>query len=174
MTDITAHPEEEQDPPCYVSTGELPEPQKVRELLEKAHQLFSGDTTGEISNVYPALAKVPPDLFGLCVVGASGNVFGHGDWEFDFTIMSVSKPFVFALMAELRGAADLRARIGVNATGYPFNSLAAVERHPQGLTNPMVNSGAIATTSLGRERIWKKNGPFCTPAFPVSRDASFP
>jgi len=148
MTDITAHPEEEQDPPCYVSTGELPEPQKVRELLEKAHQLFSGDTTGEISNVYPALAKVPPDLFGLCVVGASGNVFGHGDWEFDFTIMSVSKPFVFALMAELRGAADLRALIGVNATGYPFNSLAAVERHPQGLTNPMVNSGAIATTSL--------------------------
>jgi glutaminase len=38
--------------------------------------------------------------------------------------------------------------IGVNATGLPFNSLEAVERSAGGRTNPMVNSGAIATTGL--------------------------
>jgi glutaminase len=38
--------------------------------------------------------------------------------------------------------------VGVNATGRPFNSVQAVERSPRGRTNPMVNPGAIATTSL--------------------------
>jgi glutaminase len=42
----------------------------------------------------------------------------------------------------------VRRRLGVNATGLPFNSLAAIERSEDGRTNPMVNSGAIAATSL--------------------------
>ena len=36
----------------------------------------------------------------------------------------------------------------MNATGLPFNSLEAVERSGDGRTNPMVNPGAIAATSL--------------------------
>jgi glutaminase len=63
--------------------------------------------------------------------------------------MSVSKPFVFALACEALGAEEVRAKLGVNSTGRPFNSLAAVEQGGDGRTNPMVNSGAIATTSLG-------------------------
>jgi glutaminase len=39
-------------------------------------------------------------------------------------------------------------RIGANATGLPFNSLEAIEQSGDGRTNPMVNAGAIATTSL--------------------------
>jgi glutaminase len=42
----------------------------------------------------------------------------------------------------------VRDRVGVNGTGLAFNSVAAVERSDDGRTNPMVNSGAIATTSL--------------------------
>ena len=61
--------------------------------------------------------------------------------------MSVSKPFVFALVCETIGPEDARARLGANATGLPFNSLAAIEQGG-GRTNPMVNAGAIATTSL--------------------------
>jgi glutaminase len=52
----------------------------------------------------------------------------------------------------------VRRRVGVNATGLAFNSLAAVERGDGGRTNPMVNAGAIATTSLapgaGAEARW--------------------
>jgi glutaminase len=36
----------------------------------------------------------------------------------------------------------------VNSTGLPFNSVLAVERSGEGLSNPMVNAGAIAATSL--------------------------
>ncbi len=51
-------------------------------------------------------------------------------------------------MCEALGVEEVRQRIGVNATGLAFNSLEGIERNPDGRTNPMVNSGAIATTSL--------------------------
>jgi glutaminase len=91
---------------------------------------------------------VPGDLFGICVVGTDGSVFQVGDAEHAFTVMSVSKPFVFALVCNLIGATGARERLGVNATGHAFNSLAGIERNADGRTNPMVNAGAIATTSL--------------------------
>ena len=73
--------------------------------------------------------------------------------------MSVSKPFVFALVCDALGADRARELLGVNATGLPFNSLEAVERSGDGRTNPMVNPGAIATTSLvpgaTAERKWQ-------------------
>jgi glutaminase len=62
--------------------------------------------------------------------------------------MSVSKPFVFTSVCQVVGAEEARRKLGANATGLPFNSLAAVERSGDGRTNPMVNAGAIATTSL--------------------------
>jgi glutaminase len=62
--------------------------------------------------------------------------------------MSVAKPFVFALVCEVLGAEQVRQKLGVNATGLAFDSLAAVERSADGRSNPMVNAGAIAAASL--------------------------
>ena len=132
----------------YVSTGHLPREDRVRSLVAEAHERFRSDTEGENSQVYPALARVPSGLFGVCVVGTSGNVYPAGDAGHEFTIMSVSKPFVFALVCQAVGVEAVRQKVGVNATGRAFNSLEAIERGPGGRTNPMVNSGAIATTSL--------------------------
>lgn len=126
----------------------MPDGVRVQHLVERAHSQFAAVREGEVSNVYPALARVDADLFGLCVAGISGNLFHAGDWTCEFTIMSISKPFVFALVCASTGVDAVRGKIGVNATGLPFNSLTAVEAHPRGLTNPMVNPGAIATTSL--------------------------
>jgi glutaminase len=132
----------------YVSTGELPAPELLQSLLEEAHQSYASHAAGEVSRVYPELARVPAELFGICIAETNGDVYAVGDADYEFAIMSVSKPFVFALVCELLGAAEVRDRLGVNGTGLPFNSLAAVERGADGRTNPMVNAGAIATTSL--------------------------
>jgi glutaminase len=132
----------------YVSTGHLPSSEQVVEIINRAHARFKSNTDGQNSQVYPALARVPSELFGVCVVGTSGNVHAVGDTDHEFSIMSVSKPFVFALVCELLGPDKVREMIGANATGLPFNSLAAVEGSATGRTNPMVNAGAIATTSL--------------------------
>jgi len=132
----------------YISTGHLPSPEQIQALVAEAHARFKSDTDGKNSQVYPALADVPSDLFGVCVVGTSGNVYAVGDTDHEFSIMSVSKPFVFALICEVIGAEQAREKLGANATGYAFNSVAGIERSPNGRTNPMVNAGAIATTSL--------------------------
>jgi glutaminase len=132
----------------FVSTGELPPPELVRSLVAEAYERYKTNAEGASSRVYPALARVPNDLFGVCVAGTSGNVYSGGDADYEFSIMSVSKPFVFALVCQLLGAELARERIGVNGTGLPFDSLTAVEQSVDGRTNPMVNAGAIATTSL--------------------------
>jgi glutaminase len=142
-------PEEAARPaPSYVSTGCLPPSEVVSALVNDAHERFKPNAEGCNSEVYPSLAAIPADLFGVCIVGANGSCHVAGDWDRDFTIMSVSKPFVFALVCQAIGACEARASLGVNATGLPFNSLEALERAGDGRTNPMVNSGAIATTSL--------------------------
>jgi glutaminase len=142
-----------------ISTGRLPVPELVMELVTEAYENFRLNTEGKNSTVYPAMERVRGDLFGICVVGTAGQVFEIGDTAHEFTIMSVSKPFVFALAAEALGVQAVRDKIGVNATGMAFNSVAALERGPDARTNPMVNSGAIATTSLvpgsSTEERWK-------------------
>lgn len=132
----------------YISTGHLPPAELITTLVAEAHERFKSNTEGANSQVYPALARVPSKLFGICVVGTNGNVYAVGDADYEFTIMSVSKPFIFALVCQALGVEDVRQKIGVNATGRAFNSLEGIERGPGGQTNPMVNSGAIATTSL--------------------------
>jgi glutaminase len=134
--------------PSFVSTGHLPPAARVQALVDEAHARFRTIDEGENASHYPALARVPRHLFGICVVDVDGAVFAAGDADHPFTIMSVAKPFVLALVCQELGIERTRAFVGVNATGLPFNSVMAVELHPEGKTNPMVNSGALATTSL--------------------------
>ena len=126
--------------------------------VDEAYERYRGNPDGAVSDVYPALAAVPADLFGICVAGTSGALYRAGDVDHEFTIMSVSKPFVFALVCEQLGPDELRARVGANGTGLPFNSVEAVERSPDGRTNPMVNPGAIATTSLAPDWRFLRDG----------------
>ena len=58
----------------YISTGHLPDPEMVQSLVSDAHGRFKSNTDGQNSQVYPALASVPGNLFGLCVVGTTGRV----------------------------------------------------------------------------------------------------
>lgn len=132
----------------FVSTGRLPDADRVRALVEEAYERHRTNTDGACSQVYPALARASPELFGISVVGIDGAAHEAGDATHPFTIMSVSKPFVFALVCQQLGPDETRRRLGVNATGRPFNSAAAVDESVDGRTNPMVNPGALATTSL--------------------------
>lgn len=134
--------------PSPVSTGHLPPDEQVQQLVNEAYNRFKAVDEGQNAQHYPALARAPRNLFGICVASTYGALFAAGDVDIEFTIMSVAKPFVFALVCQALGAQEVRSKVGVDATGLPFNSVMAVELDPDRLTNPMVNSGAIATTSL--------------------------
>jgi len=131
-----------------VSTGHLPPPERVETLVGEAYEHFKTIDAGKVAEYIPALAKVPRELFGLCVVEVNGAVHTAGDTDYEFSIQSVSKPFVFALICQAIGEDEAREKLGVNSTGLPFNSVIAMERIHEGTSNPMVNAGAIAATSL--------------------------
>jgi glutaminase len=136
------------DERTYVSTGTLPTLDEVRALIESAYEHFREESDGEVANYIPALAEADPSLFGICVASTRGDCFAVGDADRAFSIQSVSKPFVFALVCDALGPARVAELLGVDATGLPFNSVMSVELRSDHTTNPMVNSGAIATTSL--------------------------
>ncbi|WP_431302848.1 glutaminase A [Sediminicoccus sp. BL-A-41-H5] len=131
-----------------VSTGSLPPPETIRALVREAWERFAPIREGQLADYIPALAQADPNLFGLCIAGVDGRSFAVGDADHAFSIQSMSKPFVFALVCEALGGGIARERVGVNATGLPFNSVMAIELNAERTMNPMVNAGAIATTSL--------------------------
>jgi glutaminase len=131
-----------------ISTGHLPPDNEVAVIITEAYERYKSLDEGEVADYIPALARTPPELFGVCVVGIDGHVFAVGDAAHQFSIQSISKPFVFALVCQAVGSEKARRKIGVNSTGLPFNSVMAVELNVDRTMNPMVNAGAIATTSL--------------------------
>ena len=135
-------------PVGWVSTGDLPTEAVVRGLVSDAHRLFASEQDGEVASYIPALASANRDHFGICVAAVGGQLFEAGEATHSFSIQSLSKPFLFALICQAIGEEKARDKLGVNSTGLPFNSVLAVERADDGLSNPMVNAGAIAATSL--------------------------
>jgi glutaminase len=130
------------------STGRLPPARLVSSLVQKAYDLFKDDDEGKVADYIPALARVSTELFGICLVGVNGSMHATGDANCQFSIQSVSKPFVFALVCETLGEDVACEKLGVNSTGLPFNSVMAIELNTSRTMNPMVNAGAIAASSL--------------------------
>lgn len=106
---------------------------------------------GAIANYIPELAKVNPDLFSICIVTVDGQVYQVGDYSQLFTIQSISKVFVHGLALEDHGRDYVLTKVGVEPTGEAFNSIVLDETSKRPY-NPMVNAGAIATTSLIKGR----------------------
>ena len=130
------------------STGELPDADVVTELLAEVHERYAHANDGNVADSIPVLAEADPALFGLSIVSVRGRSFSVGDAEHRFSIQSISKPFVFALVCAHFGPEEAHRLLGVNATGLGFDSVMAIELHGGRTMNPMVNAGAMATTSL--------------------------
>jgi hypothetical protein len=142
----------------YVSTGNLPPAEHVRLLVNEAYERFRANAEGELSHVYPSLTTVDPDRFGICVANTRGLTAKAGDADVEFSIMSVAKPFVFALMCGVHTPNAVAHFVGLNATGKKFNSVGAIEDHLDGRTNPMVNPGQLPRRAWLPATTWKKSG----------------
>jgi len=105
------------------------------------------DTSGELANYIPELAAVDPDKLAASIVMVDGEQYAAGDSDVEFTIQSISKPFVYALALADRGFDDVLAKVGVEPSGEPFNELSLEDGSGKPL-NPMINAGAITTHSL--------------------------
>ncbi|WP_145609256.1 glutaminase A [Nitrospirillum amazonense] len=126
----------------------------IQQAVDQAYAKFKGVMEGENASYIPYLAKADPKLFGIAVVTADGRVFKAGDAGQEFPVESIAKVFTLARVLKDQGPDAVMAKIGVNATGQPFNSVLAIELNNDKLTgsppagNPLVNAGAIAAASL--------------------------
>ena len=101
-----------------------------------------------MANYIPVLAEADPEAFGVCIADVDGGLHELGDTRARFSIQSISKAFVYALVCEEFGHEKVLDIVGVNNTGLAFNSVVAIELNDGHPMNPMVNAGAIATTAL--------------------------
>src|SRR6476646_10583938 len=124
-----------------------------------AYEKYKNLHEGKNADYIPALAKVNPDLFGIALVTPDGKVYTAGDVSSQVSIQSVSKVFTMARVFQQSGEKAVEDNIGVDATGQAFNSIIAIEQFKGKEMNPLVNPGAITTTSMidgdGRQGIWK-------------------
>src|SRR5258705_9664162 len=121
--------------------------ERVEVVVREAYDKFRSDTSGKNADYIPYLAQVDPKLFGVSIVTTDNQVVNVGDVNYAFSIQSISKVFTLALAMEELGPDRVFQRIGSEPTGRPFNSPVAVVDMPTHTANPLVNAGAIATTS---------------------------
>ena len=125
-----------------------PNRERVEAVVTEAYNKFRTDTSGKNADYIPFLAQVDSKLFGVSVVTTDNQVFNLGDVNYSFSIQSISKVYTLALAMEELGADKVFQRVGSEPTGRAFNSPVAVVEMPTHTANPLVNAGAIATTSL--------------------------
>lgn len=104
---------------------------------------------GHVATYIPELAKADKNDLGICIVTLKGEIYKSGLADKKFTIQSISKVISLMLAILDNGRDNVFKRVGVEPTGDRFNSIVNLEiRDKDKPYNPMVNSGAIVTTSL--------------------------
>ncbi len=123
-------------------------PEKIRAALDEAYTKYKDVKEGKNADYIKELASVDSKIFGIALVTADGAIYTKGDIDSKVSIQSVSKVFTMAQVIEEQGHQTVLEKIGTDATGEVFNSIYAVERMKGKEINPLVNPGAIASTSL--------------------------
>ena len=104
---------------------------------------------GKVASYIPALSKANEDDLGIYVVDSRGKEYYSGDYEKKFTMQSISKIVSLILAIRDNGRYNVFKKVDVEPTGMGFNSIVNLEASDTGKPyNPMINAGAIVTTSL--------------------------
>lgn len=104
---------------------------------------------GKVATYIPELAKANPDDLGVCLVTLDGQEYFAGDYNKKFTMQSISKILTLILSLMDNGEEKVFENVGMEPTGDSFNSIVNLElKNIHKPFNPMINAGAIATTSL--------------------------
>ena len=102
---------------------------------------------GKVADYIPELKKMDPEALALSVVDHQGKIISVGDVKKKFTMQSISKIITLMLAVMEQGEKSVFEKMGYYGTDKPFNHFANLENMGKPL-NPMMNAGAILTTSL--------------------------
>ena len=120
---------------------------KLLETLVEKNKKYGND--GQLASYIPALLEANPNDLGVAIVDIEGRKYYAGQCEKNFTIQSISKVVSLILALGDNGRTNVFKRVDVEPTGDGFNSIVNLEtKDKKRPYNPMINAGAIATTSL--------------------------
>jgi len=134
--------------PATVVADNALTPESIQKAIDSAYLKFKDVKEGKNADYIKELAKVDPNIYGIAIVMTDGTVYTKGDLQSAVSIQSISKVFTMARVLEEMGPRAVMDKIGVDATGMRFNSIVAVELQKGKEINPLVNPGAIASSSL--------------------------
>lgn len=115
--------------------------------LHQLHHQLKSDMSGKLADYIPELSQANPLWFGLATTSVEGDTHCAGDATLEFSIQSISKPFVYAMALQDRGEDYVLDHVGIEPTGDPFNAVTLSNDSGKPL-NPMVNAGAIVTSTM--------------------------
>ena len=119
-----------------------------QKLLEEIYaKVLPLSNEGKVADYIPALAKVNPAHFGMCISNVEGEVFAVKDADVRFSIQSISKVFALAMCLAVKGE-SLWTRVGKEPSGTAFNSLVQLEVEHGIPRNPFINAGALVLTDI--------------------------
>jgi glutaminase len=128
----------------------------VDRILEELYLEFrEKKNSGALANYIPELTKVNPGNLGIVLTTVDGHQYSYGDTDVQFTIQSVSKPFVYGMAIQEYGVTKVLEKISVEPSGDAFNSISLYPDSGRPF-NPMINAGAIAATNLVWQ-VYKEN-----------------
>lgn len=113
-------------------------------ILEKNRSYY---TQGKVADYIPELGKMDAKAIALSVVDKNGNIYNTGDVHKKFTMQSISKIIALMIAVNEKGEAHIFDKMGYFGSDKPFNHFSNLETTGKPL-NPMMNAGAILTTSL--------------------------
>ena len=119
--------------------------QQILENIYQAIQPYA--KVGKQADYIPALAKVNPDQFGMCIHTVYGEIYSIEQADTRFSVQSISKVFALAMCLSLKGD-DLWKRVGKEPSGTAFNSLVQLEVEKGIPRNPFINAGAIVMSDV--------------------------
>src|SRR5512133_2693452 len=97
--------------------------QILEEIFEETKPLKG---QGKVADYIPALREVDPARYGIAIQTLDGQSFQVGDAQVPFSIQSISKVFVLAMVFREMGE-SLWSRVGREPSGNAFNSLVLLE-----------------------------------------------
>lgn len=120
---------------------------KLLESLVEKNKCYGKE--GSLASYIPALLRANPDDLGIAIVDLQGRKYFAGEYDKKFTIQSISKVVSLILALGDNGRKNVFSKVNVEPTGDEFNSIVSLEKKDQNKPyNPMINAGAIVTTSL--------------------------
>jgi glutaminase len=116
--------------------------------IEDLHRECRKNRHGDVASYIPQLARVEPEQFGVAVCTIDGQRLTLGEADVPFSFQSSCKPILYCAALEEHGEDRVHRHIGREPSGFSFNELTLDKNgRPH---NPMINAGAIISTSLLR------------------------